>query len=108
MRDGVRVCVTDLSGSIVDCNTTFAGIVGWKRTELAGHNIGELYERRNDRDELMSLLRDAQSLNGVEVEMRRTDGQRVWILQNLALVVSERPVSARRRRARSSCCRGRA
>src|SRR5206468_8848084 len=36
--------------------------------------------------ELMSLLRDAQSLNGIEIEMRRSDGQRVWVLQNLALV----------------------
>jgi len=85
-QNAAGVCVTDLTGTIVDCNATFANVVGWKRNELAGHNVAELYERRVERDELMSLLRDAQSLNGVEVEMQRTDGAHVWVLQNLALV----------------------
>ena len=87
-QNAAGVCVTDLDGTIVDCNTTFARLVGLKRNDLAGKNIGTLYARRVEREELMSLLQDAQSLNGIEVELRRDDGQHVWILQNLALVGS--------------------
>ena len=89
-QNAAGVCVTERSGAIVDCNATFAQVVGFKRNELAGRNIGDLYERRVERDELMSLLSDAQSLNGVEVEMRRSDGAHVWVLQNLALLASQR------------------
>jgi diguanylate cyclase (GGDEF)-like protein/PAS domain S-box-containing protein len=85
-QNAAGVCVTDLHGVIVDCNSTFAQLVGFKRPEIAGKNIGDLYERRTERDELIQLLLDAQTLNGVEVEMRRSDGARVWVLQNLALV----------------------
>jgi len=87
-QNAAGVCVTDLEGTIVDCNATFAKLVGLKRNDLAGQNIASLYERRVEREELMALLRDAQSLNGIEVELRRSDGQHVWILQNLALVGS--------------------
>jgi diguanylate cyclase (GGDEF)-like protein/PAS domain S-box-containing protein len=85
-QNAAGVCVTDLRGEIVDCNTTFAQLVGFNRAELTGRNIADLYERTAERDELMQLLLDAQTLNGVEIEMRRVDGARVWVLQNLALV----------------------
>jgi diguanylate cyclase (GGDEF)-like protein/PAS domain S-box-containing protein len=85
-QNAAGVYVTNAAGEIVDCNSTFAAIVGGKRNDLVGKPVGDLYERRVERDELASMLQDAGMLNGVEVELRRIDGARVWVLQNLALV----------------------
>jgi len=85
-QNAAGVCVTSQAGTIVDCNTTFAFMLAYKRQELIGRNMGDLYERRIEREELASMLRDATNLNGVEVEFRRKDGSHVWVLQNLVLV----------------------
>jgi diguanylate cyclase (GGDEF)-like protein/PAS domain S-box-containing protein len=85
-QNAAGVYVTDVNGEIVDCNSTFATLVGAKRNDLVGKSVGELYERKVERDELASMLQDAGMLNGVEIELRRADGARVWVLQNLALV----------------------
>ena len=39
-----------------------------------------------ERAELLSMLHDAQTLNSVEVELRKKDGQSIWALKNLTLV----------------------
>jgi diguanylate cyclase (GGDEF)-like protein/PAS domain S-box-containing protein len=85
-QNAAGVYVTNVQGEIVDCNSTFANLVGAKRNDLVGKSVGDLYERRMERDELASMLQDAGMLNGVEIELRRFDGARVWALQNLALV----------------------
>ncbi|HEX7193023.1 MAG TPA: EAL domain-containing protein, partial [Thermoanaerobaculia bacterium] len=85
-QNAAGVYVTNVKGEIVDCNSTFANLVGGRRNDLVGKPVGDLYERRVERDELASMLQDAGMLNGVEIELRRGDGARVWVLQNLALV----------------------
>ncbi len=87
-QNAAGVCVTDFSGKIQDCNSTFARMLGFGRTDLLGRQMGDLYERRVERDELAKMLRDSPTLNGVEMELRRKDGGHVWVLQNLSLVGS--------------------
>ncbi|HEY2324251.1 MAG TPA: EAL domain-containing protein [Thermoanaerobaculia bacterium] len=85
-QNAAGVYITNVNGEIVDCNSTFANLVGAKRNDLVGTSVGALFERRVERDELASMLQDAGLLNGVEIELRRVDGARVWALQNLGLV----------------------
>ena len=84
-QNAAGVCVTDFDGRIIDCNATFASMLGFNRTELAGLNIGSMYARPFERDELAAMLRDATTLNSVEIELRRRLGTPLWVLQNLTL-----------------------
>jgi diguanylate cyclase (GGDEF)-like protein/PAS domain S-box-containing protein len=84
-QNAAGVCVMELGGAIVDCNLTFAAMMGCARAELIGCNAGDLYVRPSERDEIESMLRDSMTLNSVEVELRRADGQSIWMLKNLTL-----------------------
>jgi diguanylate cyclase (GGDEF)-like protein/PAS domain S-box-containing protein len=84
-QNAAGVCVTEFHGRIVDCNTTFASMLGFNRAELIGQNVGSFYARPVERDELALMLRDATSLNSVEVELCRKNGAPLWVLQNLTL-----------------------
>jgi len=85
-QNAAGVCVSELAGVILDCNLTYAAMLGFQRAELIGRNAGELFVRAAERTELLSLLHDAQTLNSVEVELRTKDGQSIWALKNLTLV----------------------
>jgi diguanylate cyclase (GGDEF)-like protein/PAS domain S-box-containing protein len=84
-QNAAGVCVTEFHGLIIDCNTTFASMLGFNRTELIGQNMSSYYARPVEREELAAMLRDAMSLNSVEVELRRKFGASLWVLQNLTL-----------------------
>ena len=85
-QNAAGVCVTDFRGKILDCNATFAHMLGHLRIDLIGRNTGELYQRPFERDELAKMLLDSNQLNGVEMELRRKEGVPVWVLQNLSLI----------------------
>ena len=80
------VCVTQADGEIVDCNSTFASMLGYERTELLGNKVALLYERPIERTEIERMLQDAKTLNSVETELRRKAGGSLYVLQNLTLV----------------------
>ncbi len=87
-QNAAGVCVSGPSGYIVDCNTTFATMLGYNRADLVGTAIKRLYARIEESDELGSLLASAGTLNSVEIELRRADGMPIWVLQNLVQVDS--------------------
>jgi diguanylate cyclase (GGDEF)-like protein/PAS domain S-box-containing protein len=84
-QNAAGVYVSELAGVIEDCNLTYAAMLGFQRAELIGSNAGDLFVRPADRAELLSLLHDAQTLNSVEVELRKKDGTSIWALKNLTL-----------------------
>jgi diguanylate cyclase (GGDEF)-like protein/PAS domain S-box-containing protein len=85
-QNAAGVCVTEVSGLIIDCNLTFATMLGYARSDLIGRQAGELYARPAQRTDLMSVLDDSPTLNSVELELRKKDGQAIWGLMNLTLV----------------------
>jgi diguanylate cyclase (GGDEF)-like protein/PAS domain S-box-containing protein len=85
-QNAAGVCVTETGGEIIDCNLTFAMMLGYSRSSLIGRNAGELYVRTSDRDDIVEMLRDSTTLNSVEVELRKQDAQSMWALMNLTLV----------------------
>jgi diguanylate cyclase (GGDEF)-like protein/PAS domain S-box-containing protein len=85
-QNAAGVCVSRLDGVIIDCNATFAGMLGFPRTELVGLSMSMLYANASEAEELTALLRSAGTLNSVEVELRRADKRVLWVLANLVLV----------------------
>ena len=80
------VCLTDLGGRILDCNSTFASMMRSNRSAMIGVDMTNLHVRPFQREELTKLLRDAQTLPSVELELQRMDGSPLCVLQNLTLV----------------------
>ncbi|HEX6179005.1 MAG TPA: PAS domain S-box protein, partial [Thermoanaerobaculia bacterium] len=87
-QNAAGVCVLDRSGYIIDCNSTFAHLLGEQRATIKGRMLRDFYVRPIEHDELMAMLQDGGNLNSIEVEMRKTDGATRWLLQNLVRVGS--------------------
>jgi diguanylate cyclase (GGDEF)-like protein/PAS domain S-box-containing protein len=85
-QNAAGVCMSSRDGSILDCNGTFAAMLGYERTDLLGEPVGRLYANAAEADELTGLLSTVGTLNSVEIELRRADGNPIWVLENLVLV----------------------
>jgi diguanylate cyclase (GGDEF)-like protein/PAS domain S-box-containing protein len=85
-QNAAGVVVSRLDGILVDCNNTFAEMLGFPRTELVGRPMASLYANASEAEELTMLLRSVGTLNSVEVELRRADNRVLWVLSNLVLV----------------------
>ena len=85
-QNAAGVCVTEVAGRIIDCNLTFAAMLGYSRSELIGSQAGAFYAKPAQRTDLLSLLDDSRTLNSVELELRKKDGQSIWGLMNLTMV----------------------
>jgi diguanylate cyclase (GGDEF)-like protein/PAS domain S-box-containing protein len=85
-QNAAGVCVTTMAGVIVDCNATYAALLQSSREALVGRTMSGIYARPYEADEIAALLRGVGALNSVEVEMRRADGEPLWVLQNVVLV----------------------
>jgi len=84
-QNAAGVCVATLDDRVVECNATFASMLGFNRADLVNTHASDLYVRPVEREEIAAMLHDVSTLNSVEVEMRRRDGSSAWVLQNLTL-----------------------
>jgi diguanylate cyclase (GGDEF)-like protein/PAS domain S-box-containing protein len=85
-QNAAGVYRAELGGRILDCNDTFARMVGCSPATLIGRNTGDLYARPIEREELALILQQAGTLQSVEVELQNAEGKSVWVLQNLVLL----------------------
>ena len=85
-QNAAGVCRKDLSGRILESNETFARILGYSRDELLGMTDADLHVRPSEAAELTEILGHAHTLQSIEIEMLRKDGESVWVLMNLVLV----------------------
>ena len=85
-QNAAGVCVSRFDGEIIDCNATFAAMLGFRRDQLIGREMGSLFVRREESGELRHMLGNIGSLNSVEIELCRADGTPLWVLENLVLV----------------------
>ncbi|HKW97250.1 MAG TPA: PAS domain S-box protein [Bryobacteraceae bacterium] len=78
---------TTLDGRVLECNDAFARMLGYDSSaEAAAQHAQAFYYRAEDRDALVGLLREKNSLKQQEVCFRKKDGSPAWILTNLNLV----------------------
>jgi diguanylate cyclase (GGDEF)-like protein/PAS domain S-box-containing protein len=89
-RNLAGVYRSTLKGRILDCNDALARIFGFAdREELLATPASSLYFSVEERERVMSQLRDQGQLSSVEVRMRRHDGEPVWVLENMTLLDGE-------------------
>ena len=85
---GVYTCTNE--GTIVDCNPSFARIVGAALpSDLVGRSIDDFHRSPNEYREMRTMLQDAQLLQGLELTLSREQGGAVRVLESLGLIELE-------------------
>ena len=75
-------------GRILECNDAFARIFGFPSPqEIKGLDANTFYDQASDREELMTLLNEARTLNNIDLRLRRMDGSPVWVRENVSVTV---------------------
>jgi PAS domain S-box-containing protein len=81
---------TALDGRFIDCNESFAQILGYSSpAEVLRHRAQDFYGDTGDRDAFISRLKEHKAVTSYEVCLRRRDGGRVWVLENSSLIESD-------------------
>ena len=84
------VAITSLEGEILDCNETWAHMLGYVNpAEARGLPIGEHYGRAGVREAVLDELKRTGGLSNWEVEFRHKDGTLIWVLSNAILIQGE-------------------
>ncbi|MEK6375610.1 MAG: EAL domain-containing protein [Acidobacteriota bacterium] len=86
-RNLAGVFRTTLDGRVLECNEALARIFGYDTpAELVSQPAASVYEHGEDRQRLMSRLREQRVLSNIEVRMRKRDGTPIWVLENMTLL----------------------
>jgi PAS domain S-box-containing protein len=76
-----------LDGKLLDCNDSFARILGYaSRDEAMARYAAESAFDIVDRAAMVAQLRDQGALTNFELPLRRRDGAIGWVLENVSLV----------------------
>jgi len=71
-------------GRLLDCNTTFARLLGYgSREEILQCHDSDFYFSPDDRAGFLDALKGQQSLFNSERRLRKKDGTAVWVLENV-------------------------
>ncbi|HYT89710.1 MAG TPA: PAS domain S-box protein [Gemmataceae bacterium] len=74
-------------GRLLDCNHSFARILGYDtREQILAHHAQEFYFAPADRAALVERLRADGQLSNWECCLRKRDGSPVWVLENVSLL----------------------
>ena len=79
-----------LDGQLQQVNPAFVHMLGYDSAEeLLAVNIGDLYQRPHERDELIRRQPEDQDIDGVEVHWAKKDGEAITVRLNGRTVYSE-------------------
>ncbi len=85
-QNAAGVCLATFAGRIIDCNSTFAEMTGYPIGELTGRDLGEVFDRASDSEEIRRRLEATPTVRGMEIDLRRRDGVPVSALANVSLL----------------------
>jgi PAS domain S-box-containing protein len=86
-RNMAGVFRTSLDGRFIDCNESFAQILGYSSpAELLRLRAQDCYMDVGMREMLISRLNEYKAVASYELCLRRKDGSRAWVLENSSLV----------------------
>jgi diguanylate cyclase (GGDEF)-like protein/PAS domain S-box-containing protein len=85
-QNAAGVCLATAAGRIINCNATFADMVGYAPDELKNRDLHDVFERGAAVEEIRVQLERTPTVRGLEIEMRRGDGARVSALANVSLL----------------------
>ena len=82
---------TNLEGEILDCNTAFAKILGYESpAEIQNINISDIYFDNEEREDYLKLLMANRSLSNHSSRVKRKDGRRLILNNNVAILKNEK------------------
>ncbi|MGD0127680.1 MAG: PAS domain S-box protein [Terriglobia bacterium] len=86
-RNMAGVFRTTMDGQLVDCNQSFAQLLGYSSPEeVLEHGAQVLHIDAGGREALISRLKEHKVVTFYELCLRRKDGSRVWVLENSNLI----------------------
>jgi PAS domain S-box-containing protein len=86
-RNMAGVFRTTLDGRFIDCNESFAQILGYSSpAEVLRLHVQEFYADVGKRQLLISRLKEHKAVTSYELCLRRKDGSHAWVLENASLV----------------------
>ena len=85
-QNAAGVCLATSSGRIISCNATLAEMVGHKADALIDRDLQEIFERPDVVEIIRARLNATQTVRGLEIELRSSDGERVSALANVSLL----------------------
>jgi PAS domain S-box-containing protein len=86
-RNMAGVFRTSLDGRFIDCNESFAQILGYSSpAEVLRLRVQDCYVDVGMREMLISRLKEYKAVASYELCFRRKDGSRAWVLANSSLV----------------------
>jgi PAS domain S-box-containing protein len=89
-RSLAGVFITTLDGRFVDCNDSFAKILGYEtREELLNRSVYDIYFTSEERNSYLEHLKSRGVLQNYESRHKRKDGSEVWILTNVTISLDE-------------------
>ncbi len=92
-RNRAGVFRSTLDGRILECNESFAAILGYSREELINMPAHLLYPGgKAERDARIADFRRVGSYSNYEICFRRKDGGLAWVIQNLTLTRDEQGI----------------
>jgi len=86
-RNLAGVYRTTLDGRVIDCNESFARMLGYSsREEVRGLPCEAFYPDPTGRAAFLARLRERATLSNSEVCLRKKDGSALWVLENVTLL----------------------
>jgi PAS domain S-box-containing protein len=86
-RNLAGIVQTSADGRILDCNESFARILGYNSREQAlGNSIQQHWFNLEERNKFAEQVKRKGRVRDVELRLRRTDGQAVWVLENASFI----------------------
>ena len=82
------VSVDAATGNILDCNQTTATKLGYKKEEIIGRHISEMYhpDSEEDRKKVFKTFAEAGEVHDAELQLKRKDGSRLDVSLNVSAV----------------------
>jgi diguanylate cyclase (GGDEF)-like protein/PAS domain S-box-containing protein len=86
----VGVYRTSWDGTILDCNEALIKMLGtYSKEEILGRPASDFFTNPAERALLLEKLKEHSALTNLEVCYQRSDGTRMWALENVALLDGE-------------------
>jgi diguanylate cyclase (GGDEF)-like protein/PAS domain S-box-containing protein len=86
-RNLAGVFRSTIDGRTLECNEAMARIFGYGTpAEFLSQPAIAVYDQPEDRQRLMSRLKEQRVLSNIEVRLRKRDGTPIWVLENINLL----------------------
>jgi PAS domain S-box-containing protein len=89
-RNLAGVYRTRENGEVIECNDSFAKMLGYKKAkELIGKDVKRHYLKNTDREDYLKNLQQEGFKTNIKHQLVRKDGKVIWVLVNSSFIKNE-------------------